>query len=183
MLAGIRRRLTYANVRPAFALFIAISGGGLRRTQLDPNSVKSKHIVNGQVKDHDIGDGQVKPNDLDIAGQFAPASGLIGAGNGCEPGFGNVWGHQRRRRTDGGGLLRDPLGMVHLRGLAIRCNAAGETIFTLPEGFRPVDHAFLPAATSVGPGIVEILRTGEVSADVPQDQWVSLQGLSFRCAC
>ena len=174
MLAGIRRRLTYANVASSLALFIAISGGvAFAVTQLDPNSVKSKHIVNGQVK----------PKDLGIAGEFAPASGLTGAANGCEPGFGNIWGNFHVGDVQTGvGYLRDPLGMVHLRGLAIRCNAAGETIFTLPEGFRPVDHAFLPAATSVGPGTVEILRTGEVSADVPQDQWVSLQGLSFRCA-
>ena len=48
--------MTYAN-RPAssLALFIAISGGAaFAVTQLDANSVKSKHIVDGKVKEVDI---------------------------------------------------------------------------------------------------------------------------------
>ena len=54
MLGGIRSRLTYANVMATVAVFIALGGGAYAVTKLDRNSVKSKHIVNGQVKPKDL---------------------------------------------------------------------------------------------------------------------------------
>ena len=48
--------MTYAKrVASSLALFITISGGAaFAVTQLDANSVKSKHIVDGKVKEVDV---------------------------------------------------------------------------------------------------------------------------------
>ena len=68
MFERIRRHLTYANVMSTIAAFAAIGGGVA--WALEANSVKSKHIVNGQVKKADIRDeavraSKVKPDALD----------------------------------------------------------------------------------------------------------------------
>jgi hypothetical protein len=49
LLPGIRSRLTFANVISVIALFIALGGGAYALT-VPKDSVKSKHIVDGQVK-------------------------------------------------------------------------------------------------------------------------------------
>lgn len=70
MFERIRRHLTYANVMSTIAAFAAIGGGVA--WALEANSVKSKHIVNGQVKRADIKDkavraSKVAPDALDAA--------------------------------------------------------------------------------------------------------------------
>jgi hypothetical protein len=54
-MAWIRTRITFANVMSLTALFIALGGTSYAVTQLDKNSVRSKHIRNGQVKRPDLG--------------------------------------------------------------------------------------------------------------------------------
>jgi hypothetical protein len=55
MLRTLRQRLTYANVMSTLAVFLALGGGVA--WALANNSVKSKHIVNEQVKAQDIANG------------------------------------------------------------------------------------------------------------------------------
>jgi hypothetical protein len=50
-----RTRISFANVMSLTALFIALGGTSYAVTQLDKNSVRSKHIRNGQVKRPDLG--------------------------------------------------------------------------------------------------------------------------------
>ena len=54
-MAWFRTRITFANVMSLTALFIALGGTSYAVTQLDKNSVRSKHIRNGQVKRPDLG--------------------------------------------------------------------------------------------------------------------------------
>jgi hypothetical protein len=49
-----------SNIVGYLALFVALGGSAYAVTRLDPNSVKSKHIVNGQVKTADLRDGSVE---------------------------------------------------------------------------------------------------------------------------
>lgn len=56
---GIRQRLNYANVVATLALFVALGGGAYAATKLDKNSVKSKHIKDGQVQNADVGAGAI----------------------------------------------------------------------------------------------------------------------------
>ena len=52
----IGTRLTYANVMATIAVFIALGGGAYAAFSLPRDSVKSKHIVDGQVKSADVQD-------------------------------------------------------------------------------------------------------------------------------
>jgi hypothetical protein len=68
MLSNVRNSLTYANVTATLALVLAMSGGvAVAVTQLDPNSVRSSHIVDDQVKSADVRDDSL------------PGGGLAGA--------------------------------------------------------------------------------------------------------
>lgn len=56
MRSSILSRLTYANVVATLALVLALAGGvAFAATQLEKNSVKSKHIKDGQVRAPDVG--------------------------------------------------------------------------------------------------------------------------------
>jgi hypothetical protein len=74
MIERLRGRLTYANVTATVALFLALTGG--IAWALANNSVKSRHIVNDQVKAQDLAAGaaqapvayaQVDADDADLA--------------------------------------------------------------------------------------------------------------------
>ena len=76
MLTKLRRHLTYANVVSTLCLFILLGGTAFAATRLARNSVRSKHIKNGQVTRPDlrasavnsskVGDGSL------LARDFAP---------------------------------------------------------------------------------------------------------------
>ena len=55
-----RFRPTYANVIATLALFLVLGGAAYATFQLPKNSVKSKNIVNGQVKAIDLAPNAVK---------------------------------------------------------------------------------------------------------------------------
>jgi hypothetical protein len=63
----LQRHLTYANVMSTVAVFLAL-GGGIAWA-LANNSVKSKHIVNGQVKAVDIKDSETTPGSEAISAE------------------------------------------------------------------------------------------------------------------
>src|SRR4051794_31656564 len=50
----ITTRLTYANVMATVAVFVALGGTGYAATKLPKNSVQSKQIKNGQIKNADL---------------------------------------------------------------------------------------------------------------------------------
>lgn len=80
----IRSRLTYANVVATLALFLGLGGGAYAVTAIDDNSVRSRHILDGEVKTADVGTGQIKTADLkndaiqgdDIRDDTLPGGGL-----------------------------------------------------------------------------------------------------------
>lgn len=63
-MSQVRSRLTYANVMASIAVFIALGGGAYALT-LDKNSVRSKHIKNGQVTSADVADDDLIGSDID----------------------------------------------------------------------------------------------------------------------
>jgi hypothetical protein len=76
VLGKLRGRLTYANVMATVAVFIALGGSSYAALSLSRNSVRSRHILNGQVKSADIGRNavtsqKVKDSSL-LASDFAP---------------------------------------------------------------------------------------------------------------
>lgn len=76
MLARIRRRATYANVTATLALFLALGGVTYAAATLTKNSVRSKHIKDGQVRSRDIRNGTILPKDLSTT--------LLGGSNGSD---------------------------------------------------------------------------------------------------
>jgi hypothetical protein len=99
---------------------------------------------------------------------------------------------------NGAGYFRDRAGIVHLKGLVtahdgvtFACGAQQGTnavVLTLPAGYRP-DHDWAIATISNDkPGRMNVNPAGAVSIedlfpDWPDAyQWVSLDGLTFRCA-
>ena len=89
MLERIRRSLSFANVISVAALFVALGGSAYAVTQLDKNSVKSKHIVDGQVRSPDVEDNGLTGVDVDestlgsvpFAEEANTANSALSAGN------------------------------------------------------------------------------------------------------
>jgi hypothetical protein len=183
----IRRHLTYANVMATIAAFIALGGGAYAAFHLPRNSVKSKHIVNGQVKERDL----------------APAEPvtLVSAPGGPEFESFNDASHGPSEWTDATdalpvGYYRDPYGVVHLQGslCVIDSGAFGDcafafgyhntpAVFTLPPGYRPGAFEEHFAATG-GSDEIKMLRIQSgvlyINPNSSSDSlW--LDGISFRC--
>jgi hypothetical protein len=56
----MKLRLSYANVVSTIALFLVLGGGAYAALHLKKNSVKSRNIVNGQVKNQDLAANAVR---------------------------------------------------------------------------------------------------------------------------
>ena len=93
------------------------------------------------------------------------------------------------------GYFRDPSGMVHLRGLTKAADGIftcadlpSLRVFTLPTGYRPEADAALTTISNNKPGRINVRSGGDVEVEpnfptfADAKNWVSLDGLSFRCA-
>jgi hypothetical protein len=163
----IRQHLTYANVMATIAVFLVLSGGTAVALS-GSNTVFSDDIVNGQVK----------PQDL------APAPTIIGAGlpDACST---TTWSNDRDLDFNRAGYYRDPYGRVFLRGAVQNCGYSGDTIFTLPPGYRPGKHEVqMGAGGSDQTPEVDIDAVGgtvRAPGQPTNSPPVWLDGLSFRC--
>jgi hypothetical protein len=171
LLEGIRRHLTYANVMASIAVFIAL-GAGAYAAGLTPDSVKSKHIA----------DGQVKARDLGLPAQYTSA-GLPHYSASCDA-PGNAWFTWDYFNAEVG-YYRDPFGIVHLQGVGIKCGNPIDRLFTLPSGYRPEGSVYTSGVKN-GTDFhqVRIHSSGEVEATTPgfaSGNSLSLEGITFRC--
>jgi len=180
----IRSHLTYANVMATLAAFLVLGGGAYAAFHLPKNSVRSKNLVNGQVK---------KP-DLKPAEPFhkvgVPGGPNLGTGgqNDC-----------RWSRAIGGQITppvfyKDPYGVVHMAGFAVgedgpggdgMCDDAKDAIvFRLPRADRPARQAYFPPIVVVGRKGSSPFPPGAVIAtNLSSPQTVAiLDSASFRAA-
>ncbi len=168
----LARTLAYLrqHVLALLALFIALGGTAWA---LEANTVKSKHIVNGQVKARDLAGVSVVPGGLPDGAGGANCGSLGAVWADLSPGINN--------RTS---YYRDPYGTVHLRGVALRCGGASDPIVALPAGYRPEFEEVFGVLTSLGFDRVDVESSGAVqmNATPPASTWVALDGISFRCA-
>jgi hypothetical protein len=174
----IRRHLSFANVVAVVALFVALGGGAYAAFHLPKNSVKSRNIKNGQVKNQDL----VKPAVVKSAGLGNELS------EACQ-GITDQWVNSVHDLNGPVGYYRDVDGIVHLTGEAKRCGdpPSGDTIFTLPPGYRPPVVENISALKYVGTDTSQemvILRDGSVgpifSGSTAGSDY-SLDGVAFRC--
>jgi hypothetical protein len=174
VLRRFRPRLNFANVVSVIALFVALGGGAYAAFHLPRNSVRSKNLVNHQVKS------------VDLAREAAfKSAGLADDEVGdCSP-TPNQWVSIGAQNVGPVGYQRDQLGYVHLGGVAEQCgDPASAVIFTLPPGYRPKQNHLEPglknsnavAAINVQPG-GNVVASPTASGDT-----VDLNGVTFRCA-
>jgi hypothetical protein len=175
-LRRIRGHLTYANVVSTIALFIVFGGVSYAAFHLPKNSVRSKNIVNHQVKGKDL----VKPSPIQAAGLVAALD--------CSSTGPNQWISQNPDVFGNVGYYRDLDGQVHLAGTTQKCGSpsGGAVVFVLPPGYRPeyTQEQTAPVVTG-GPATttnVIAFDGGEISVNANSKDAVSLAGISFRCA-
>jgi hypothetical protein len=105
------------------ALFVALTAGAYAAFHLPKNSVRSKNIVNGQVKRPDLA-----ATGFHSAGLLANPGGLQYCSS-----ANNQWTSVTPTANEPVGYSRDLLGRVHLSGVAQQCgNPPANKIFTLP---------------------------------------------------
>ena len=80
MVRRLRAGITYANVMATIAVFLALGGGAYAAFSLPKNSVRSKNIVNGQVKTADLGAGAIGLNQLGTAHHARGSSNVAAPG-------------------------------------------------------------------------------------------------------
>jgi hypothetical protein len=203
LLERARKGLTYANVTATLALFLALTGG--IAWALEANSVRSRHIVNGQVKGADLSPTNVRL--VDAAGEPPFHDG--GSGD-CD------WESTQSSTFPRVpvGFFREPTGVVHLQGMAkavhgtggdAQCDSDGTAaendgfIFQLPAGYRPPATVTIPFVnnsdsneengllitgteeTGPGGGFGTFPPGSVLYAGSEKPMTVLLDGISFRC--
>lgn len=96
-----------------------------------------------------------------------------------QPAFSNSWVNYAGGYAPAA-FWRDPLGLVHLRGL-IKDGTVGQAAFTLPPGFRPKENEVFGTVSNGAIGRVDVLTDGTVTPQSPStNTWVALNGIHFR---
>jgi hypothetical protein len=170
----MRRHLTYANVMATLAVFLVLGGGAYAAFHLPRNSVRSRNIVNGQVRQQDL----AKPPPFKSAG--LKGNTVPGVCTSTP----NQWASSSPGSYGPVGFYRDLDGIVHLTGIPMYCNPPSDVIFRLPPGYRPPQRIQIQESGDGGQVRPIALngRTGGVAANgLSTGYTVFLDGVSFRC--
>ena len=171
----LRSHLTYSNVVSTLCLFLVLGGGAYAAFHLPKNSVRSKNIVNGQVRSPDLARGLKKPT-------FHSAGLPDDTNFDCSSVPPDHWANQDSSTV---GFYRDLAGRVYLRGIIKRCGDPSEDMLTLPAGFRPEqsEESLIPKLNQSGSPVVLGISSNGVAnpSSVGTNDVFSLSGVSFRC--
>jgi hypothetical protein len=206
MAAKLRSRLTFANVMSVIAVFIALGGGAYAVTTAPRNSVVSKSIKNGEVKNGDLGAGAVSGSKIASDPWHVVAANPVGATDPCPTTTGTFcgttnsqgfWSNSIEPGFETVRFSKDASGYVHLAGLA-RLNSSNpgfpQDLFILPAGYRPlnrhdfvVDCSFQDNFTDSAQGRIDVTKDGNVTWPSDTDvecetfpHWIALDGITFR---
>lgn len=111
---------------------------------------------------------------------FAQAEKWHFVGTPNEPVFGTSW----QNYTGAGSFQfaayrKNPLGRVELRGLVERTAGVVTTIFTLPQGYRPVRQEIFFTGGNTGAGRVDVMPDGQVIYNSGGTTFFTLAGITF----
>jgi hypothetical protein len=169
----IRGHMTYANVMATLAVFLVLGGGAYAAFHLPRNSVRSRNIVNGQVKQQDL----AKPPPFKSAG--LKGNTVVGVCTSTPHQWASLDAYGRV------GYYRDLDGIVHLTGIAMYCNPPSNVIFRLPAGYRPPGGIQLQVSGDSQGQLRSIAldgKTGNVTVSgLSKGNSEFLDGVSFRC--
>lgn len=197
------RRPSLPTVISLLALFIALGGTSYAVIRLPANSVGNRQIKNNAVTASKIRNGSIGPSKLSGVVAGRGPRGPEGPAGGSGPGSGSTaigppepwqglpftggWTNYAYE-FDLGAFRKDQLGKVHLRGLVTKNGglpAIGDTIATLPSGYRPTRRMIF-AASAGGPfevyGRVDVKPSGEivwVAGGTAETDFASLDTISF----
>lgn len=101
-------------------------------------------------------------------------------GVGSNPTFSGTWVNYDTGLFHGAAFWKDPLDMVHIRGL-VKDGTINTTVFTLPSGYRPANGLIFASLTNTGVGDLRIAATGNVLPFTGGTGWFTLN-CSFRRA-
>lgn len=98
-----------------------------------------------------------------------------------EPTFENGWQHYSTDPTgwEHAGYIKLASGLVVLKGL-VKNGTAGETIFNLPVGYRPIGNTHHPVLAENEIHGVNVYNDGRVLHRGNKTGWFSLAGIVFR---
>jgi hypothetical protein len=180
-----------------------LSGGGLGAADLQPNSVGTSEAVNNSLTGADVNEGTLSLP----AGAFREV-GAAGQPAFNSSGF-CAWKNFEPSAHSTAAFVRDRFGFVHLKGLVDADDGTSpgcaflnntsptedELIFNLPAGYRPAKRSAFATITNGAFGRVTVdgasfdpgLGAGAVFVDTPTTEanakvWISLDGITFRCA-
>ena len=190
VLRKLGARLSYANVMATFAAFVALGGSSYAALSLSNDSVRSRHIVNGQVKKADIGrnavtSSMVKDSSL-LASDFAPGQLPRGEkGDKGDPGARGVQGApgadgaagSARAYAVGGGF--DCPGAPVVQCPVIRGKGA-PYIFKVGNGVYCVGFPNIDAAASTSVALVSVASGGSSGLHTVRWQRLNSACVSFE---
>ena len=206
----LRAHLTYANVMATIAVFLVLSGGTavalngadtVQSDDLGPGSqVKAPDVAANAVNGSDVVDSSITGADVNESSLNLGAEPLRFVGTTGQPNFNTTadftWKNFDPNFSQAS-YRRDRLGFVHLLGVVDADNVfsgmscghtfSDYTIFRLPDGYRPAEFREVHVVLTNGAlGRVNIDLDGRVRIESPTTfnnarQWLSLDGISFRC--
>lgn len=183
-------------------------------TQIVNNSVRSKDLRNNDVRSGDVRNNSLTGRDVNEArlgtvpsANTANSAGTTGTAANADalggvapdgfvrtptepvrlvdtpgnPAFEN--GNTNNLLGASVGFFKDQFGVVHIQG-DVNPTGSANTIFTLPEGYRPDQNGaqgpVFVVATDTGTGVVSVDSNGSVRVLNAFDNHVSLNGITFR---
>ena len=167
--------------------------GTLAGTDIADGSVTSAKIVDGTITTADLGcldtDVALAANsDTKIASQkavktYADTKATKAQEAWTAPTLLNSWVNFNAAAYSQAGYFKDTLGIVHIRGMVKDGSLGGAVFFTLPAGYRPVDHIIFGSIANGAIARIDVQSTGDVTAEAGcSATWTSFDGITFRAA-
>jgi len=139
-------------------------------------------IVDKDGKVHFVTAG-IKRARIDENGNFSTADGKIDTsiaddswhevGTAGEPAFENNWVNYDGTTRATAAFRKDALGFVHIKGM-VKNGTIGQTIFTLPSGYRPPKYLYYPIASWDAYGQVYVNDAGQVIPTHGNNGWLCI---------